>query len=157
MNIENNLGFKSYNTLDKVKKLFDDKNYQGNNNIYILMNKDPRKHNGLVGGMEYPYMALLLNISDAGIGYFYLNFTKLLTVKKGYDNLNIYLDSYNFIPNDSILSVEVKKFIFNKKKIQLIIKTKDKKVHYLFDNLENDAIPYYNENMLKLIEKYSKK
>ena len=34
--------------------------------------KDYRKYSGMAQGMEYPYAGLVLNISDEGIGYYYL-------------------------------------------------------------------------------------
>lgn len=146
-----------FNTIEKVKKLFADKGCNGSNGIYLALLKDFRKYSGMVSGMEYPYSGLLLNINDEGIGYFYLNQPKF-SLKVLLEKLVVDKDSYTFIKNDDIKSIEVKKFaLLDKKRRELIIKTKDKKTHYVFGAIEDDILPYHNENMNKLIEKYFQK
>jgi len=146
-----------FNTIEKVKKLFKDKGLDNANGIYLALLKDFRKYSGMVSGMEYPYSGLLLNITDNGIGYFYLNQPKF-SLKVHMENLVVDKDSYTFLSNDDIKSVEVKKFaLLDKKRKLLIIKTNDKKTHYLFGAIEDSSIPYHNENFSKLIEKYLSK
>ena len=146
-----------FNELNKVVKLFEEKNCPTNNGIFLALLKDSRKSSGMIGGMEYPYSGLLLDITDEGIGYFYLNQPKIsLSVKL--EKLVVDKNSYTFINKDDIVSIEVKKFaLLDKKRKELIIKTNDKKTHYLYGQVEDSLIPYHNENMAKLIEKYEKK
>ena len=146
-----------FNTIEKVEKLFKDKGLNEPNSIYLALLKDFRKYSGMVSGMDYPYSGMLLNITDKGIGYFYLNTAKF-SLKVTMDKLVVDKDSYTFLSNDDIKSVEVKNFaLLNKKRKLLIIKTNDKKTHYLFGAVEDSTLPYHNENFAKLIEKYFKK
>ena len=146
-----------FDTLVKVEKLFKDKGCTGEDNIYLTLLKDFRKYSGMVSGMEYPYSGLVLNINEKGIGYFYLKQPKF-SLKVSLDKLVIDHDSYTFISNDNIKSIVVKNFaLLNKKRKELIIKTNDKKTHYVYGNVIDDQLPYHNENMAKLIEKYEKK
>ena len=146
-----------FETLEKVKKLFDDKEYKGTNPIYIALCKDFKKYSGMVAGMEYPYDGLLLAISDEGIGYYYLKNPKLSLMIK-MEKLVVNKDSYTFIPSSDIKSIEVKKFaLLDKKRKEVIIKTTDKKTHYLHGLVEDTLLPYNTDSMSKLIEKYSGK
>ena len=107
--------------------------------------------------MEYPYNGLLLCITDDGIGYYYLKTAKF-SLKITMDKLVLDKDSYTFINNENIKSIEVKKFaLLDNKRKELIIKTNDKKAHYLYGLVEDNTISYHNENMNKLISKYSLK
>ena len=46
----------SFNTLEKVKELFNSVGCEGNENCYFVALKDYKKaKSGVVGGMEYPY------------------------------------------------------------------------------------------------------
>ncbi|MBO4601375.1 MAG: hypothetical protein J5634_04005 [Bacilli bacterium] len=142
-----------FNTIDKVKKLFKDKGLD-DSGIYLALLKDFRKYSGMVAGMDYPYGGLLLNIRDDGVGYFYLNQPKF-SLKVTLEKLVVDKDSYTFLSNDNIASIQVKNFaLLNKKRKELIIKTKDKKTHYVFGAVEDSTLPYHNENMAKLIDKY---
>ena len=146
-----------FDTIEKVKKLFEDKKCPSTNSIYLTLLKDYRKYSGMAQGMEYPYAGLVLNISDEGIGYYYLVQPKF-SLKVLLEKLVVDKDSYTFISKDDIKSIEVKKFaLLDKKRKELIIKTNDKKTHYLCGLILDDKLPYHNENMSKLIEKYSVK
>jgi len=151
-----------FDTLEKVKKLFEEKNCIDNNSIYIALYQDSRKYSGMVDGMEYPYDGMLLNISDNGIGYFYLKLKSgalkaALLGTKTYDKLEINKESYNFISNEEIISIELKKFaLLDKKRKLLTIKTKDGKKHYLYGFIDDPTLSYHNENMNKLIQKFEK-
>jgi len=146
-----------FNSLEKVKKLFDEKGCKDNDSIYVALLKDSRKYSGMVAGMEHPYDGLLLNISDKGIGYFYLKQPKF-SLRVFLEKLVVDKDSFTFIESNDIKSIEVKKFaLLNKKHKELIIKTADKKPYYLFGKVEDDLLPYHNSEFAKLIEKYSKK
>lgn len=146
-----------FNTIEKVKELFDKKGCSGKDSIYIVMLKDFRKYSGMVAGAEYPYDGLLLCITEDGIGYFQLKQAKFALVVK-MERLTLVKDSYTYIKNEDIKSVELKKFaLLDKKRKELIIKTNDKKTHYLCGFIQDETLPYLNENMAKLIEKYSAK
>ena len=69
-----------FDTLEKVKKLFEDLNLNGQNNTYFFAFKDTSSTgaavlggaagalaNGMVNGMEYPYDAVLVNRTENGI------------------------------------------------------------------------------------------
>lgn len=145
-----------YNTLEKVQKLFDEKGCKGKENIYDVLLLDNRKYSGMVKGMEYPFFALVLNFTEEGIGFFHLVQPKL-SLKILLEKLVINKDSYTFIKNEDIKSIEVKKFaLLDNKRKEIIIKTNDKKEYYLYQKIEDDLIPYHNVNFAKLIEKYSK-
>lgn len=122
----------------------------------MVLMQDTRKYSGMVSGMEYPYYALLMNQTEDGIGYFYLVQPKL-SLKSSLEKLVINKNSFNFIKNEDIVSIEVKKFaLFDSKRKSIIIKTKDKKTHYLYSKIEDDTLPYHNNNFAKFLEKYSK-
>lgn len=145
-----------FNTLEKVEKLFKEKDCPGKDNIYLALLKDTRKYSGMVKGMEYPYLGLLLNFTDEGVGYFYLVNPKF-SLKILMEKAVIDKDSFTFIKNEDIKSIEVKKYaLLDKKRKSVVIKTKDKKEHFLWGYIEDDKFPYHNENMAKLIEKYGK-
>lgn len=146
-----------FNTIDKVSKLFKDKGCSEKDSIYLALLKDNRKYSGMVSGMDYPYSGMLLNITNEGIGYFYLNQPKF-SLRIQLEKLAVDKDSYTFLSNDDIKSVEVKKFaLLDKKRRLLIIKTNTKKTHYLYGFIDDKTLSYHNENFKKMIEKYSNK
>lgn len=68
----------SFNTLEKVKELFNSVGCEGNENCYFVALKDYKKaKSGVVGGMEYPYSGLLINANR-----FWLS--KRLSLKNGF-------------------------------------------------------------------------
>ncbi len=145
-----------YNTLEKVKELFANVNCVGKENHYFALMKDTRKYSGMVSGMEYPYFALLINQTEDGIGYFHLVQPKL-SLKILLEKLVIDKASFTFLKNEDIVSVSVKKFgPFDSKRKSIVIKTKDKKTHYLYTKIEDDTLPYHNENFAAFMAKYSK-
>lgn len=145
-----------FNTLEKVEKLFEKYGCKGKENIYDVLFKDTRKYSGMVKGMEYPFDALLVNFTDEGIGFFQLSPAKF-SLKVTLEKLVVKEDTYTFIKNEDIKSIEVKNFaILNKKVKSVIIKTNNKKQYYLFGRLNDDKLPYHNEMFAKLVEKYSK-
>ena len=145
-----------FNTLEKVEKLFEKYGCKGKENIYDVLFKDTRKYSGMVKGMEYPFDALLVNFTDEGIGFFQLAPAKF-SLKVTLEKLVVKEDTYTFIKNEDIKSIEVKNFaILNKKVKSVIIKTNNKKEYYLYGRLNDDKLPYHNEMFAKLVEKYSK-
>lgn len=145
-----------FNTLEKVQKLFEEKNCIGKENNYMVLMKDTRKYSGMVAGMEYPYFALLINQTEDGIGYFHLvqpKFSLRILLK----DLVVDKNSFTFLKNEDIVSIKVKKFgPFDNKRKSIAIKTKDRKTHYLYAKVEDNILPYHNENFAKFIEKNSK-
>ena len=145
-----------FNTLEKVKKIFEEKNCIGKENNYFVLMKDYRKYSGAISGMNYPFEALLINQTEDGIGFFYLVQSKI-SLKVDLKSLVVNKDSFTFLKNDFIASIEVKKFaLLNKKLKSVVIKTIDRKKYYLYAKINDDTLPYQNENFSKFIEKYSK-
>lgn len=145
-----------FNTLDKVKELFNKVNCVGQENYYFVAQKDLNKNSGMVKGMEYPYDALLINQTENGLGIFYLK-QKGIVFKTDLAKMKVDNESYFFIKNEDIKEIIVKKFaLFNSKTKRLVIKTNDGKVHNLFANINEKLLPYQEENFSKFIEKYSK-
>lgn len=149
-----------FNTLEKVKELFNSVGCKGDENCYFVALKDNRKaKSGFVGGMEYPYSGLLINATEKGLGMFYLNPEKISDVffKLDVSKLKITENSYFFIPNENIKEIKVKKYnIFSSKVKGVTIRTNDKKTHHLFANLNESTIPYQSENLDKFASKYEK-
>ena len=58
--------------LDRVEKLFKSNGLKAKENCYFVALKDSRKNQGLIGGANYPYSGLLLEVTEKGIGMFYL-------------------------------------------------------------------------------------
>ena len=61
-----------FNTIEKVNALFESVNGLGNENLFIVACQDKQKVSGAVAGMEYPYDGLLINVTEKGLGMFYL-------------------------------------------------------------------------------------
>lgn len=145
-----------YNTIEKVKELFNNAGCVGNENCYFVAYKDFQKSSGMVNGMEYPYHALLINQTENGLGIFYLNPEKF-SFKVDFAKLKVSTDTYNFIKNEDIKSIEIKNWaIFNSKTKRITIKLNNKKIYRLYANINEKLIPYQTENLTKFIEKNSK-
>ena len=145
-----------YNTLEKVTKLFKDKGIKGKEHLYDVLLLDNRKYTGMMSGMEYPFLGLVMDFTDEGIGFFHLVSAKFsLTVSL--EKLKLNKDSYTFYKNEDIEGIEVKKFaLLDKKRKEVIIKTADGKKFYLYQKVEDGLVPYHNESFAKLIAKYEK-
>lgn len=145
-----------YNTLEKVRELFASVNCVGAENCYFALMKNMSKYSGMLDGMEYPYMALLINQTENGIGFFYLIQPKL-SLRVLLKDLVVSRESFTFLKNEDIESITVKNYaLLNKKTKSVTIKTKDKKTHHLYAKLLDDTLPYHNENFGRFVEKYSK-
>ena len=106
--------------------------------------------------MEYPYWGLLINETENGLGMFYLNLDKF-TLKLKLEDLKIMPNSYFFIPNENIKKITVKNYsIFNTKTKSITIKTNDGRTHHLSVRLDQNLLPYQNDNLTKFIAKHSK-
>lgn len=148
-----------FNTLEKVKELFESVNCVGAENCYFVLMKDSAKYSGFLGGMEYPFTALLINQTESGIGFFHLiqpNLS-LRTLVVHLEDLVVNRKSFTFLKNEDIKSITVKNVaLLIKKAKSVIIKTKDKKIYYLCAKLEDDTLPYHNENFRRFVERYGK-
>ena len=141
--------------MDKLKKLFEDVNGNGSENSYFVAYKDMQKSSGMVSGMEYPYDGLLINMTENGLGFFYLKQAGIV-LTQNLAKMTLDKDSYTFISNDEIKNVTVKKFaLLNSKVKRISIDTADKS-YKLFAKIEEKDIPYQTDNFTKFIEKYSK-
>lgn len=140
-------------SLDRVEKLFKANGLKAKNNCYFVAIKDSRKNQGLIGGINYPYSGLLLDVTEKGIGMFYLKTIKA-SFKIDTSKLGIEEDKYFFIDKSEIRNITVKNFaILNKKTKTVIIKTTNK-THYLFVNTTDNFIPYNVENFTKFMERF---
>lgn len=140
-------------SLDRVEKLFKSNGLKAKENCYFVALKDSRKNQGLIGGANYPYSGLLLDVTEMGIGMFYLKPNKI-AFKLDTSKLEIEEDKYFFIDINDIKNITVKKYaILNKKLKTIIIKTNNK-THYLFVDTSDNNIPYNVENFTKFMEKY---
>ena len=144
-----------FNELEKVIKLFKEKKCEGKENSYFIAYKDMQKSSGMVSGMEYPYEALLMNLTENGIGFFYLK-QKGIVLTQNLAKMTLDKDSYQFISNDDIKSVKIKNFALLNSKIKRISIDTEDKSYKLFAKLNEKNIPYQTENFTRFIEKYSK-
>ena len=167
-----------FNTLEKVKSLFDEQNCNGNTNCYFICYRDTTKDGmkygalGAVGGAlgavaSFSQGALdameksdgyLFNWTEEGIGIIPLNYKGvMLTVNPS--KMEAQKDSYIFINNEDIDNILVKNFnIFNSKVKKIKITFKDGKTKMeLMANVKEKLIPYQEENFSKFVEKFFKK
>ena len=76
--------------------------------------------------------------------------------------LDIYTSGNKIIAFKKFIDVSgkysaLKKFaLLNKKLKSVVIKTKDRKKYYLCAKIDDDSLPYQNENFARFIDKYSK-
>ncbi len=146
-----------FNSLEKVKKLFEEVNGYGEKNIIFIAYNDLQKRSGLVNGMEYPYEGLLINKNENGIGMFYLR-QPVLALSQNVAKMNVNKDSYIFVPNDDIVEIKVKNYaLFNSKAKRISIKTKDGKKHLLFTKATEKSIPYQDQNANEFYNMYMKR
>ena len=149
-----------FNTIEKVKELFESINALGNDNLYFVACQDKQKVSGMVAGMEYPYDGLLINDSEKGITMFYLKagaLSGLITLSNP-SKMTLDKENHIFIPASDIKEIKIKKFaLLNNKTKRIEINTTDGKSHKLYANLEEKDFPYQKENFAKFIEKYGNK
>ena len=152
-----------FNTLEKIRDLFKKNNCEGNDNCYIIAYKNVSQSpaavfggavGGMVGAMEQPWDALLINETENGLGIIYLENTKIFTLKVKPDNLKLKDNSFIFIPNEEIKSIKVKNYgLLNKSVKNITIKT-NKETFHLISNVKEKDIEYQNDNIIKFAEKH---
>ncbi len=149
-----------FNSVEKVRALFESVNGLGNENLFFVACQDKEKVSGAVAGMEYPYDGLLINASEKGLGIFYLKagaLSGLITLSSP-SKMTLNKESYIFIPADDIQKVTVKKFaLLNSKVKRLSIDTKNGKSHKLYARVDEKDFPYHKDNFNAFIEKYGNK
>lgn len=149
-----------FNTIEKVRALFESVNGLGNENLFFVTCQDKQKVSGAVAGMEYPYDGLLINATENGIGMFYLKagaLSGLITLASP-SKMTLDKEHYIFIPKENIREVIVKKFaLLNSKTKRIEINTVDGKSHKLYCKVDEKDFPYHKENFNTFIEKYSNK
>lgn len=152
-----------FNTLEKVKKIFQNLNLNGEKNSYFIAYKDSTKQVGVLGGvvggmvqgMEYPFDAVLINRTEKGIAMIFLtvegitwNFVKL-------EKLHLKNNEFVFIKNEDIKNITIKKYaLLNSAKKKITIRTSDKKEYNLYANVNEPLLPYHNENFGEFIKQY---
>lgn len=145
-----------FNTIEKVKELFESVDAWGSENLFFVTCQDKQKVSGMVAGMEYPYDGLLINASEKGIAMFYLKAGALsgLVTLANPSKMTLDKQNYLFIPNDNIKDIKVKNFaLLNSKTKRIEINTLDGKSHKLYARIEEKDFPYQKENFTKWIEK----
>ena len=141
-----------FDTLEQVAKLFRDAGCEGQSNCYFVARKDQRRaKSGVVGGMEYPYDAMIINQTENGLGMIYLNWTKTLTLNNNLTEVAKIRDvdaPFRFIPNEDIVEMNVKEGkLFDKGKVLMTIKTVDKKKHPLIAFADEQSLPWHAEGL----------
>ena len=149
-----------FNTIEKVKALFESVGGWKNENLFFVTCQDKQKVSGMVAGMEYPYDGLLINSTEKGITMFYLKagaLSGLITLANP-SKMTLDKQNYIFIPQDNIKEIKIKNFaLLNSKTKRIEINTLDGKSHKLYAKIEEKDFPYQKENFTKWIEKYSNK
>jgi len=149
-----------FNTIEKVKALFESVEGLGSENLFFVTCQDKQKVSGMVAGMEYPYDGLLINASEKGIAMFYLKASALsgLITLATPSKMTLDKQNYVFIPIDNIKEIKVKNFaLLNSKTKRIEINTLDGKSHKLYAKIDEKEFPYQKENFMAFIEKYGKK
>ena len=154
--IKGGLKMNEFSSIEMVRNIFTSVGAQIVSNDFFIAFKDMRKNTGMVGGMDYPYDAIIINFSDEGLNFLYLKQDGVV-FKQNLSKMHIDKSSYEFISMDDIENITIKNFaLLNNKTKKIIIKTKNKKTHYLYANLNEQMIPYHNVSFEKFINKYSK-
>lgn len=149
-----------FNTIEKVKALFESVEGLGSENLFFVTCQDKQKVSGMVAGMEYPYDGLLINASEKGIAMFYLKASALsgLITLATPSKMTLDKQNYVFIPIDNIKEIKVKNFaLLNSKTKRIEINTLDGKSHKLYARMDEKDFPYQKENFTAFIEKYCNK
>ena len=149
-----------FNTMEKVKALFESVEGWGNENLFFVTCQDKQKVSGMVAGMEYPYDGLLINASEKGIAMFYLKASALsgLITLATPSKMTLDKQNYVFIPTNNIKEIKIKNFaLLNSKTKRIEINTLDGKSHKLYAKIEEKDFPYQKENFTIFIEKYCNK
>lgn len=148
-----------FNTIEKVKELFESINALGNINTFFVACQDKQKVSGMVAGMEYPYDGLLINETENGIAMFYLKSSALsgLITLANPAKMTLDREHYIFIPSNDIKEVKIKNFaLLNSKTKRIEINTTDGKSHKLYAKIDEKDFPYHKDNFVRFMEKYSK-
>ncbi|MBO4292867.1 MAG: hypothetical protein J5881_00525 [Clostridia bacterium] len=149
-----------FNTIEKVRNLFESVGGLGNENLFFVTCQDKEKVSGVAAGMEYPYDGLLINASEKGIGMFYLR-AGALSGLFGLSNpakMKLERENYVFIPVENIQWITVKNFaLLNSKTKRIEINTVDGKSHKLYAKIDEKDFPYQKQNFTMFIEKYGNK
>ena len=151
-----------FNTIEKVKSLFEQVGCVGNDNNYFIAYKDLSDPSvmGLAGGMnngmEFPYDAALVNKTERGIGLLLLKSDSIFGAQKP-EKLHLKNNEYIFISNEQIVEITVKKYaLLNSKKKKIAIKTNTGKTYKFFANVDEPMLPYHNDNFNRFAVQYSK-
>ncbi len=149
-----------FNTIEKVKELFESVGGLGEENMFIVTCQDKQKVSGMVAGMEYPYDGLLINASEKGIAMFYLKagaLSGLITLANP-AKMTLDKENYIFVPADEIEGIKIKNFaLLNSKTKRIEINTSDGKSHKLYARVEEKDFPYHKDNFAAFMEKYGNK
>ena len=152
-----------FNTIEKVKGLFEQVGCVGNDNNYFIAYKDQEVGpgsmgllNGMENGMEFPYVAALVNQTERGIGLRLLETEGFFPSHKP-EKLRLKGNEFIFISNEQITEIIVKKYaLLNSKQKKIIIKTTTGKTYRFYANVNEPMLPYHNDNFNRFASQYSK-
>ena len=147
-----------FNTIEKVKALFESVDGLGDQNLFFVTCQDKEKVSGAAAGMDYPYDGLLINATEKGLVMFYLKAGALSGMISLASPSKMSLDKENciFIPAENIDKITVKKFaLLNSKVKRISIDTRDGKSHKLYARVDEKDFPYHKDNFNAFIEKYA--
>lgn len=145
-----------FNTFENVKTLFGERTPTEDWQHFFVAYKDLQKSpGGIVGGMEYPYQALLIGMSSNAIGYFYLNQNKIAWTFN-IEKMFVVKESYQYYTFDLIDKVTIKNHaIFNKNVKDIKIRLTNGMTHHLNVKLNENVLPYQTLGISAFMDKYS--
>ena len=146
-----------FNTFEKVQALFASVNGLGNQNYFFVACQDKQKVAGAAAGMDYPYDGLLINMTERGLGMFYLKAGALsgLVTLSSPSKMTIDKGSFFFIPAENIKGITIKKFaLLNSKVKRISIDTTDGKSHKLYARVEENDFPYHSGGFNAFVARY---
>ena len=146
-----------FDTLEKVINKFKQANPEITMTNFFIAYKDmPKNGAGFIGGIDYPYHALLIGFNDDYMACFYLTQGKMpmtINLKK----MKISENSYKLIPKSLIDRITIKNHaLINKKLKDVRIRFTNGRVHNLNVKLIEKEIPYHQNGFITFMNKYSK-
>ena len=174
-----------FNTLDKVRNLFQEANCPGITHCYFICYRDTTKDamkSGVIGGMLGGAVGgaigaavsaaaskasgteagitkadgYLFDTTESGIGIIPLKYNGvMMTINPS--KMEPQTEAYAFYKNEDIESLVVKNYnIFNSKVKTIKLELKSGDKLILTARVKEKLIPYHEENFSKFVEKYSK-
>ena len=166
-----------FKTQEGVMEIFRSVNCIGNENCFFVTYKNPNREGakyGLIGGAlgasiaavaassiaaaesVQDYEALLINQTENGLGIIPLTSNGVQLVAN-VSKMQPLVNSFMFIPNESIEQIEVKNYNFLNKKVQKVnITIAGAKTLHQLAHTSDKNIPYQESNFARFMSKYKK-